>query len=237
MEKVPNDLAAPRKPSGSCSGPLVGLVCMFADFVAGGLKKNNFFDNLYDLRSEFDARVFWEVAMTDERYKTWDVGLKLAGLLGLILTAAIGLLEWIGNAKQSTAQLYFDKQLQYYLDVTNTVAAIATSQDTQKRDDLTQKFETLFYGPMAILEDRASPDFTKYQPGEKYTQTANVERYMIAVHDCLLRNCGNRELQEVSLALADACRFALSTSWASGVANLKTALSTQRLGLPPDKDK
>jgi len=187
--------------------------------------------------------------MTNENHNSWDVILKALGGIGLIVTAAIGIGEYIANASQTTAletnkldseqhKLYFDKQLEYYLDVTDTVANIATTHDKRKREDLVQRFDSLYYGSMVILEDRGdSPGAGKYQPSEKYTQDANVEQHMIAVHNCLHKNCGNTNLQEQSLALADACRFALSINWNSRVQNLKTALDfKQRLSIRPDKD-
>jgi hypothetical protein len=188
--------------------------------------------------------------VTDEEYRKWDVILKAIGGLGLVLTAAIGVGEYYVNAGQTATletnrldsdqhKLYFDKQLQYYLDVTEAVATIATTHDKRKREELTQKFDALYYGPMVILEDRAdSPDATKRQPDEKYTNDANVERHMVAVHDCLLKNCSDGEMEQESLALADTCRFALSLNWASRVQNLKQGLDfKQRLGIKPDQDK
>jgi len=60
---------------------------------------------------------------------------------------------------------------------------------------------------------------------------------MVAIHECILRNCSNEELQKQSLALADTCRFALSVNWQSRVQNLKQGLNLkERLGLK-DHDK
>jgi hypothetical protein len=39
MEKVPNDLAAPKRPLEVCSGPPFGFVCTFADYGGHDSKK------------------------------------------------------------------------------------------------------------------------------------------------------------------------------------------------------
>jgi hypothetical protein len=51
---------------------------------------------------------------------------------------------------------------------------------------------------------------------------------MVAVHRCLAADCTDGELQEQSLALADACRLALSLDWAGRVENLKMGLDLKR---------
>lgn len=174
--------------------------------------------------------------MTAEAYNKWDLLLKAFGAIGLVATACFGLGEYYVNWSQTNTletntfdseqhKLYFDKQLEYYLNVTATVATIASTHDKRKREDLIQKFDAFYYGPMVILEHRGdSADPSKHQVGEKYALDANVEQHMIAVHKCLAANCTDGELQEQSLALADACRSALALDWAGRVKNLKTGL-------------
>jgi hypothetical protein len=175
--------------------------------------------------------------MTDERYKGWDVALKVLGAIGFAAAAVVGFLEYRWNTTQTIAleaskldseqhKLFFDKQIEYYLDVTNTVAGIATNEDPRVRSALIQKFKALYYGPMVILEHRGdSPQFRE-QTGAKYAHDANVEKHMVAVFKCISVNCAN--LKNESLELADACRFALSVSWENRVDDLKTTLSNAR---------
>jgi len=183
--------------------------------------------------------------MAEESYRKWDLVLKGLGAIGLVAGAAIGLIEYYFNWTQAVAieaskldsdqhKLYFDKQLERYLDVTDTVAGIATTHDQRKREELIQHFDTLYYGSMVMLEHRGDePDSAKSSSGEKYSHDANVEGHMIAVHKCLHTTCSDGDLQQQSLALADACRNALSISWAERVKNLTQSLAIKRR----DEDK
>ena len=185
--------------------------------------------------------------MTEQTYKRWDVIIKALGAVGLVAAAGIGLLEYVITGNQISTletskldseqhKLFFDKQLEYYVKATDTVATLANTTDPKKREDLIRTFDILYYGPMVIFEERRS-DLPK-QPGQEYTNDINVERHMVAIHDCILRQCTNRELQKESLALADACRFALSVNWETRVQGLRNGLNLkQRLGFRDERDK
>ena len=101
--------------------------------------------------------------MTAEAYNKWDLLLKAFGAIGLIATACFGLGEYYVNWNQTNTletnkfdseqhKLYFDKQLEYYLEVTSTVGTIISTHDKHKREELIQKFDALYYGPMVIAE-------------------------------------------------------------------------------------
>jgi hypothetical protein len=182
--------------------------------------------------------------MTEKTYSRWDLILKGIGAIGLIATAAIGLVEYYASGNVTATletnkldsdqhKLYFDKQLEYYVKATETVAAIANTSDTKTRQELIRNFDVMYYGPMVMFEERAD---APPQAGEKYTNDINVEKHMVAIHACLQRNCSKAELQEQSLALADTCRYALSVNWQNRVQNLRQGLNLkERLGLK-DKD-
>ena len=182
--------------------------------------------------------------MTEKTYSRWDLILKAIGALGLIATAAIGLVEYYASGNVTATletnrldsdqhKLYFDKQLEYYVKATETVSAIANTSDAKARQELIRNFDVLYYGPMVMFEERTD---VPYQAGEKYTNDINVEKHMVAIHECLLKNCSKGDLQEQSLALADTCRYALSVNWQNRVQNLQRGLNfKERLGLK-DKD-
>jgi hypothetical protein len=177
--------------------------------------------------------------MTDETYNKYDLLLKAVGAVGLVVTAAFGVVEYVatsnGNATLETNKLdsdqhklYFDKQLEYYVKATETVAAIANTSDAKTRQELVRNFDVMYYGPMVMFEERAD---APHQAGEKYTNDINVEKHMVAIHECIQRNCSNAELQVQSLGLADACRYALSVNWQNRVQNLRQGLNLkERLG-------
>jgi len=104
--------------------------------------------------------------MTPETYNKWDVFLKALGAVGLIATAAIGLVEYYASGNVTATletnkldseqhKLYFDKQLEYYVKATEIVASIANTSDPIKRQDLIRSFDVLYYGPMVMFEERA----------------------------------------------------------------------------------
>ena len=184
------------------------------------------------------------ILMTDATYNKWDLLLKALGAIGLIVTAAFGVVEYVATSNGAATletnkldseqhKLYFDKQLEYYVKVTDTVAAIATSTDAAKRQELIRAFDVMYYGPMVMFEERTDQ---KSAEGQKYAHDINVEKRMVDIHQCILRNCSNGDLQELSLALADTCRYALSVNWQNRVQNLRQGLNLkERLGLK-DKD-
>ena len=71
---------------------------------------------------------------------------------------------------------------------TATVATIISIHDKRKREDLIQKFDAFYYGPMVILEHRGdSADPSKHQAGEKYAHDANVELHMLRARTAMRR--------------------------------------------------
>ncbi len=185
--------------------------------------------------------------MTDETYKRWDVIVKALGAVGLVAAAGIGLGEYVVTGNQIATletskldseqhKLFFDKQLEYYVKATDTVATLANTTDPKKREELIRTFNILYYGPMVIFEERRAD--IPQQTGEKYTNDINVERHMVAIHNCILRQCPNGELSRESLALADACRFALSVNWENRVQGLRNGLDLKkRLGFRSSEDQ
>ena len=188
--------------------------------------------------------------MADGAYNRWDLGLKGLGAFGLLLTAFIGVLEYWATANQTIAfektkldseqrKLYFDKQLEYYLAVTDIVAKIATTSDKGERAKAVEQFDRFYFGSMVVLEDRG--DSSSKSSGEtsgKYTVDSNVEKHMIDVYRCIHGSCRDTQLQNEALALADACRFSLSVKWQGRIDNLQRGLNLKerlsiRQYLPP----
>src|SRR5260370_28842250 len=104
--------------------------------------------------------------MTEKTYSRWDLILKGIGALGLIATAAIGLVEYYASGNMMATletnrldsdqhKLYFDKQLESYVKATETVSAIANTSDAKTRQELIRNFNVMYYGPMVIFDARA----------------------------------------------------------------------------------
>ncbi len=86
-------------------------------------------------------------------------------------------------------------QVSLYFQATSSTAIIATSDSGVSRKEAEATFWELYWGPLALVEDRA------------------VEAAMVRFRDCLIQQCPQDELQQLSLALAHTCRQSLAESW------------------------
>jgi hypothetical protein len=91
---------------------------------------------------------------------------------------------------------FLEKQLEFYLDATLVAAIIAVSKDDAAVAAATERFNELFWGKLALVEDKG------------------VEQGMIAFKEAVEKG-GDRE--QASLDLAHACRNSLAKSWGTPV--------------------
>jgi hypothetical protein len=85
--------------------------------------------------------------------------------------------------------------LQLYTTASTAAATLATSDDQTERTAALKRFWSLYWGELALVEDR------------------RVEQAMVKFGEGLKRNADREELQQLSLALAHACRDSLGASW------------------------
>ena len=162
--------------------------------------------------------------MEDNRERDWDMPLKIVGLFGIVIGSLIGIGEYVYSARQQAAletakfeaeqsRLLLEKQTELYFKASELAARISTESDVKEKMNDFLTFQTLYYGPMVIVEDRVTAASYTPKAGEegKYATDRNVERRMIAFHDCYLDHECAKEgtLQNLSLQLADACRLSL----------------------------
>lgn len=122
-----------------------------------------------------------------------------------LIGVPIGLWEYFEKAENDYRKPLWEKQLNYYLEATEATAKIATLQndpsDTGKIElaRARMKFWELYYGELVVVED------------------GDVSQAMVNFGKCLRdyqdMKCDQKHLQELSLALAKACRSSVSTSW------------------------
>jgi hypothetical protein len=90
---------------------------------------------------------------------------------------------------------YLERQLTLYTQASQVTSTLAISDDEQEKAKMRKRFWQLYWGELALVEDKA------------------VERAMVAYGQCLTTGCDSNELRRKSLALAHACRDSLAVSW------------------------
>lgn len=90
---------------------------------------------------------------------------------------------------------FLEQQLLFYLEATRVAAVIAVSREESAVCEATHRFKELFWGEVALVEDE------------------EVEIAMLAFKSALDRELPASELEQMSLALAHACRDSLAKSW------------------------
>jgi hypothetical protein len=96
---------------------------------------------------------------------------------------------------------FWERQLNLYFAAAEAVATIAATKDPQKRAAAENKFWTLYWGPLAIVEDAGTENL--------------VEKAMVAFGTQLLSGAedNNKEMKRLSLQLAHHLSESISCSW------------------------
>ena len=130
--------------------------------------------------------------MTEEAHRRWDILLKVVVLLGSVWAA------WTYFDKKETEfrKPFWEAQLRLYFEATDTASKVANLPEGKQRDEAVDRFWQLFYGPLRVVEDND-----------------NVSKAMVGFATCVRQKCGQTELQNLSLRLADACTRSLGETW------------------------
>jgi hypothetical protein len=138
-------------------------------------------------------------SMTAISFEAWT---RILTLAGAVVAFAWGVYQFSATqaSQAETRRIeatrpFLDRQLKLYTDATQSTATIATSASTADIAAATLRFWSLYWGELALVEDR------------------RVEAAMVAFGNALNRKAASSELQQLSLALARACRDSLSESW------------------------
>ena len=141
--------------------------------------------------------------MNEETYRRRDLILKVVGGLLAIVGAGVGLYQYVDSAQRESKKPFWERQVSLYFDATTAAATLATSDDESRRTKAAADFWRLYWGPLALVEDR------------------EVEAAMVRLGRCLDKECPRPELQQLSLALAHTCRRSLQVSWNLTLEELK----------------
>jgi hypothetical protein len=90
---------------------------------------------------------------------------------------------------------FLERQLQLYTEATQIAATLATVTTDSIEDKTIQRFWQLYWGELALVEN------------------ADVEKAMVKFGQGLQNGYNKPQLQQLSLALAHACRESLAISW------------------------
>jgi hypothetical protein len=101
---------------------------------------------------------------------------------------------------------FLDRQLLLYTEATQAAATLATATDAKSLASAEEKFWSLYWGALALVEDK------------------KVEGAMVLLGNALRSGQKGAQLQPLSLGLAHACRDSLAESW--GVSQWRNPHST-----------
>jgi hypothetical protein len=134
----------------------------------------------------------------------WNFNQVTAALsmVGAAVVFGWGVVQFVAtqNAQIETRRIeatmpFLERQLRLYTEATQAAAALATSKDPAELDAANERFWSLYWGELALVED------------------ARVEAAMVRFGQALKSGAGGSELEQLSLALARACRDSLAESW------------------------
>jgi len=133
---------------------------------------------------------------------TLETGVKVLSILGAVATFAWGMFQFVENNKvQSESRRieatkpFLERQLKLYTEATQSAATLATSEKPSERAAAIKRFWSLYWGELALVEDK------------------EVEKAMVALGNGLDQQASPKELKQLSLKLAWACRDSLALSW------------------------
>jgi Flp pilus assembly protein TadB len=106
----------------------------------------------------------------------------------------------------------WEKQLTLYFEASNAAATIATTTDEESRKKAIENFWRLYWGPLAIVEDKAILK----------AKDAYVEHQMVQFGQALDKNVPKQELQRESLKLATTIAESIDLVWSTAEAMNKS---------------
>ncbi len=100
------------------------------------------------------------------------------------------------TALRESQKPFLEKRLEYYTEAATVTATIARSKDPRKVAQARERFWTLYWGPLALVENEG------------------VDQAMVQFGNCLQdrKHCPD-SLEILSLAVAHRCEQSISESW------------------------
>ena len=131
-----------------------------------------------------------------------EAWIKVISIAGTAIAFCWGVLQFLAtqNAQAETRRIeatrpFLDRQLKLYTDATQATATLATSNVEADLAAAKQRFWSLYWGELALVEDE------------------RVEAAMVNFGEALQRGSQGEELRVLSLQLAHSSRDSLADSW------------------------
>ena len=126
-------------------------------------------------------------------------GATWIGLAVTFATLVFGIYQYHSTKREEFRQAFWQKQYETYKEVTEIAAAIAIADDLDAVKEERERFWQLYWGSMAIIENRNVFD-------------AMVE-FGEDLRDQTVRGHSSSGLLQLSYNLARACRESLKSTW------------------------
>ncbi len=127
---------------------------------------------------------------------------KILTLVGAAVAFIWGAYQFLSNQRSQSetrrieaTRPFLDRQLKLYTEATQAAARISTSSSKDEIASAKQRFWSLYWGELALVEDK------------------RVEAAMVELGRAIEQGSVGKEVQGLSLNLAHACRDSLAESW------------------------
>ena len=131
--------------------------------------------------------------------EAWIKILTLVGAVAAFIWGAYQFLSTQRNQAETrrieATRPFLDRQLKLYTEATQAAATLATSPSKEDISSAKQRFWSLYWGELALVEDK------------------RVEAAMVQLGRAIEQGKVGSEIQRLSLNLAHACRDSLAESW------------------------
>ena len=133
---------------------------------------------------------------------TLEAWIKILTLVGAVVAFFWGAYQFLSTQRNQAetrrieaTRPFLDRQLKLYTEATQAAATLATSPSKEEISSAKQRFWSLYWGELALVEDK------------------RVEAAMVQLGRAIEQGKVGSEIQALSLSLAHACRDSLAESW------------------------
>jgi len=131
-----------------------------------------------------------------------ETAIRILSLMGAVVAFGWGVYQFSVTQRQQVesrrieaTKPFLERQLALYTEATQVASTIATTTDSTKKRQALERFWSLYWGELALVED------------------AFVEGEMVKFGAALERSAGEDEIRQQALNLAHASRNSLARSW------------------------
>ena len=150
--------------------------------------------------------------MSDDPKLEWT---KLAlTAVGGTIAVGIGLYQYITTSSQTARQPFLEKQTELCFKASETVARIATTDDPVEWKKSLEEFWVLYWGPLAIVEDKTPGKSQEYSIVSK--KMIDFGNKINEIQDPL-KHLPATELTRYAIQVSKACQNLVTSWWDTGI--------------------